>query len=326
MMNLRTGSRDTLDRAIYHFEKAIEYDPGYARAWAALGAAYDLKGSFLSIPELSKKAVEFEKKAIDLNPRISQAHQWLGGAYNSMGRFEEATEAIKEAINLEPNNAGAHAALARVYWLGLGMIDEGITELEHAIALNPQGGYAYLQLALLYTLRGNYDRAERVARRAIDLQERYISGKEGLQIVGGHTRLGYVYYRQGRYDDAIREYEQELDFLLSSDHALRDRTLIELDQKIGAAYLKKGMTEEAERHFKRATKKFEERLAKGADDPYTRYYMACLFALEGDADRALDCLEESFAHLPKINSYRAQSDPDLESLKDDPRFIKLIEQ
>jgi tetratricopeptide (TPR) repeat protein len=326
MMNLRTGSRDTLDRAIFHFEKAIEFDPVYARAWASLGAAYDLKGSFLSIPELSEKAIEFEKKAIEINPRLSHAHQWLGGAYSSTGHFDEAIAAIKEAISLEPNNAGAHAALARVYWIGLGMVEEGITELEHAIALNPQGGYAYLQLSLLYTLMGKYDQAERVARSAIDLQERYISGKEGLQIVGAHTRLGYVFYCQGRYEDAIREYEQELDFLLSSDHALRDRTLIELDQKIGAAYLRKGMTEESERHFRRAIKKYEERLARGADDPYTRYYMACLYAVRGDADNAFKCLEESFAHLRKINTFRAQVDPDLKGLREDPRFARLIEQ
>jgi non-specific serine/threonine protein kinase len=325
MLNLRTGSRDTLDRAIFHFEKALDFDPGYARAWAAMGAAYDLKGSFLSIPELSEKAIEFEKKALELNPRLSQAHQWLGGAYNSTGRYMEAAESIKNAISLEPNNAGAHAALARTYWIGLGMVEEGITELEHAIALNPHGGYAFLQLALLYTLSGKYDQAERMARRAIDLQERYISGKEGLQIVGAHARLGYVFYCQGRYDDAIREYEQELDFLLSSDHALRDRTLIEIDQKIGAAYLRAGRTEESERHFKRATRKFEERLAKGADDPHTRYYMACLFALTGDADSAFKCLEKSFAHLRKINTFRARVDPDLESLRDDPRFARLIE-
>src|SRR5256885_3313218 len=110
------------------------------------------------------------------------------------------------------------------------MIDEAITELEHSISINPQAGYAYLQLVFLHTLRGNYQRAEAVSRQAIDLQERYISGKEGLQIVGAHSRLGYACYRQGRFDDAIREYERELDFLSSSDHALRDRTLLGLDQ------------------------------------------------------------------------------------------------
>ena len=324
MINLRKGSRDSLDRAIYLFEKATELDPDYARAWAALGAVYDLKGSFLSIPELSHKAIEFEQKAIGLNPRLSQAHQWLGGSYATIGRFDEAIEAMKEAIRLDPDNAGGHSALARAYWIGKGMIDEGITELRHAISLNPQAGYAYLQLGLLYALKGDYDRAETACKKAIDLQERAISGKEGLQVVGAHTRLGYVYYCQGRYDDAIREYKREMEFLSSSDHALRSRTLIELNQKLGAAYFRKGMQEEAERHFKEAIKRFEERVARGADDPFTKYYIACLYALKGDLERAAKYLEETLVELRALNTVRARIDPDFETLRDDPHFQQII--
>jgi non-specific serine/threonine protein kinase len=326
MMNLRTGSRETLDRAIHHFEKATEHDPDYARAWAALGTAYDLKGSFLGIPELSHKAIEIEKKAIEINPRLSHAHQWLGGAYTTIGRYDDAIEAIKQAIKLEPNNAGAHASLARVYWLGKGMVKEGITELEHAVALNPQAGYSYLQLALLCALRGNYRRAEIFARQAVELQERFISGKEGLQVVGAHARLGYVYYCQGRWDEAISEYEKEMDFLLSSDHALRERTIIELEQKLGAAHLRRGDAEEAERHFKRALKKFEDRVANGADDPFTRYYIACLHALRGDADHALKYFEKSLSRVGPIIAIRGRAEPDLESLRDDPRFQELTKE
>ena len=43
-------------------------------------------------------------------------------------------------------------------------------------------------------------------------------------MVGANGRLGYVYYLQGRYEDAIREYERGLSFVGSSDHALKDRT------------------------------------------------------------------------------------------------------
>jgi serine/threonine protein kinase/tetratricopeptide (TPR) repeat protein len=324
MINLRNGSRDSLDRSIHFFEKAIDMDPNYAAAYAALSAAYDLKGSFLGIPELSIKAIEFAKKAIELSPRLTHAHQFLGGAYSSTGRYDEAIESMQEAIRLEPNNAGAHASLGRAYWVGKGMIDEGISELEHAIAINPQGGYAYLQLVFLHTLQGNYRRAESVAKHAIELQERYISGQEGLQVVGAHTRLGYCYYRQQRYDEAIGEYNRELEFLTSSDHALRDRSMIELDQKFGAAYFRKGMQEEAEKHFKRGLKKFEERLGRGAADPFTKYYIACLHALRGDADSAIKYLTESLERLRTLNTIRAKSDPDFESLRDDPRFREII--
>lgn len=324
MVNLRTGSRDTLDRAIYYFEKAIEYDPNYARAWAALGAVYDLKGSFLSIPELCQKAIELEKKAIELSPKLSHAHQWLGGAYSSLSRFDEAIEAITEALRLEPNNAGAHASLARAYWIGKGEIEKGIEELQHALTLNPDQGYAYLQLAFLHTIRGDYRRAKLAARQAIELQERYISGKEGLQVVGAHSRLGYVFYRQGLYGEAIHEYEKEREFLSSSDHALRERSLIELDQKTGAAYFRKGDTANAEKHFKRALKKYDERMVKGTDDAFTKYYIACLYALQGDAENAIKLLQETFKHLRALNTVRAKSDPDFDSLRDDPRFLELL--
>jgi serine/threonine protein kinase/Flp pilus assembly protein TadD len=325
MMNLRTASRDALDRGIYFFEKAIEIDPNYASAWAGLGAIYDLKGSFLGLPELSLKAIECEEKAIQLNPRLSHAHQFLGGAYLSAGRYDEAIASIKRAMEIEPNNAGAHAALGRAYWVGRGMLAEGIEELEKSIAINPQAGYAYLQLVYLHTLRGSYERAEAVARDAVDLQERYISGREGLQIVGAHTRLGYVYYCQARYDEALREYNYELKFLQSSDHALRQRALIEIDQKMGAAYLRLGQMEEAERHFTSGIKRYQELRARGSADPFTNYYMANLYALKGDADLALKYLHRAIAELHDVNVARARIDPDFNSLRDDPRFQKLLE-
>jgi serine/threonine protein kinase/Tfp pilus assembly protein PilF len=325
MMNLRTASRDALDRGIYFFEKAIEIDPNYANAWAGLGAIYDLKGSFLGLPELSLKAIECEEKAIALNPRLSLAHQFLGSAYLGAGRYDEAIESIKRAMAIEPNNASAHAALGRAYWVGKGLLAEGIEELEKSIAINPQAGYAYLQLVYLHTLRGSYERAETVARDAVELQERYISGREGLQIVGAHTRLGYVYYCQARYDEALREYNYELQFLRSSDHALRSRALIELDQKMGAVYFRKAMTEEAERHFTSGIKRYEELLARGSADPFTNYYMANLYALKGDADQTLKYLKRAITELHDVNVARARIDPDFNALRDDPRFQKLIE-
>ena len=73
-----------------------------------------------------------------------------------------------------------------------------------------------------------------------------------------------------------------------------------------------------------ALKGFKSRLAKGADDPFTRYYIACLHALRGDADKALDSLELSFKSLAPINRVRAPIDPDLESLRENPRFRRLL--
>jgi tetratricopeptide (TPR) repeat protein len=324
VMNLRMAGRESLDRAIAFFERALTHDPNYASAYAGLGAAYDLKGSFLTLPDLIVKAIEALRKAIELNPKLSNAYSWLGSALGDLGRFDEAMTAYEEALRLEPDDDGARSGLARLYWIHLGRINDAITEFERVIDLNPEAGYSYLQLAFLYALRGRYADAEKISRQAVDLQERYVSGSEGLQVVGAHSRLGYVMYLQGRYDEAIREYERELAFVSSSDHALRDRATIEVTQKLGAAWFRKGNQVEAERYFDLSLRGFKNRVAKGADDPFTRYYIACLYALRGDADKAFDSLERSFRELGPINRVRAPIDPDLETLRGDSRFQALL--
>ena len=160
MMNLLESTPQALDRAIYLLEKATAADANYAAAWAALGTAYDLKGSFLSISELSQKAIEVERWAIRLNPKLADAHRSLGSAFMALGQFDEAIDATEEALRLEPDDASTHSALGRAYWVGKGVIDEGIRELEQATAINPDLGYAHLQLGHLYALRGHYVKAE----------------------------------------------------------------------------------------------------------------------------------------------------------------------
>lgn len=324
MMNLRMAGRDSLDRAISLFERALQRDPAYASAWAGLGTAYDLKGSFLTLPDVLEKAVTALKRAIELNPRLTAAHVRISGSYVALGRYEEALVAVGDALRLDPDNDAAHAQLARVHWIGFGRIDDAITELEHVTRVNPEAGYSYLQLALLYGFNADYERAERAALAAADLQERYLSGREGLLIVGAHTRLGYVYYLQGRYEEAIREYERELTFLSSSDHALKERSLIELHQKLGAVYLRQGMPEMAEEYFARAVHGFGTLVLRGAGDPATTYYMACLYALRGEPEKALGYLREVVQALRALNTVRARIDPDLDSLRRMPQFEALL--
>ena len=325
MMNLMEGTPQALDRAIHLLEKATTLDPNYAQAWGALGAAYDFKGNFLGVPEISAKAVETARKAVALNPKIADAHRWLGFALMSIDQYEEAIASIEEAARLEPGDANVYSSLGRAYWVGRGDLDAGIANLERAAAINPDLGYAHLQLGLLYALRGEYDDAEASCRRAIDMQERFVSGREGLQIVGAYTRLGYVHYLRGEYDEALRVFQQQVDALESSSHALKDRSLIELNYKIGATYTRMGQLDGAERHFSRALKAFEKRLARGADDPFTKYYMSALCALRGDVERAVRYLSESLEHLPALNRTRAKVDPDFDGVRDDPQFVAALD-
>jgi serine/threonine protein kinase/tetratricopeptide (TPR) repeat protein len=324
MMNLMEGSPQALDRAIHLLEKATSEDANYAAAWAALGAAYDFKGQFLSLRDLSLKAVDMERRAIAIDPQLADAHRWLGMSLLSVARYDEAITAIEEALRLEPGDANVYSALGRAYWIGKGDLDAGISHLERAAEINPDLGYAHLQLGLMYAIRGDYAEAERSCQYAIDMQERFVSGREGLQIIGAYTRLGYVHYLRGDYQKALQILEQQVEALSASGHALRERSLIELNYKIGATYLRMGQQEEAERYFSRALKSFDGRVARGADDPFTKYYIAGLYALREDTDHALRYFEQTLEHLPALNRTRASLDPDFASLREDPRMMALL--
>jgi tetratricopeptide (TPR) repeat protein len=315
MMNLRLAERESMDRGIALLEQAIEQDPDYVEAMVELAGALELKGSFLSDPSLFHKSLDLIDRALAIRPTDAAAHVQRGDTLLVMGRAEAAVAALQEGIRLQPERAAAHGSLARAYWLGQGRVDEAITAFERALQLNPESGYTHLQLALLYTLRGDYSAAENIAREAIRLQDQALSGTTGLLVVGAHTRLGYAYYREGRYDDAIREYRRELELLSVGEHLLRERTSIELQQKLGAAYRRKGDQVTAERHETTAIRLFEARLAGGGDDPATRYYMAVLYGLRGEAQPAQRHLDSPLEALPAFTRWRVPRDPDFDPVR-----------
>jgi len=316
VLNMRSAGRDAIDRAIALLERAVQLDPSYAAAWAALGGAYSLKGNFLSLPELHYKAIEHLRRAIALKPSLANAHVWLGGALVSLGKVEEGVASLQHGAALEPDNAEAHQSLARSYWLWRGMVPEGIRELRTALELNPEAGYAHLQLSLLEALSGNLDEAEKSARQAIELQERAMSGTEGLLIVGAHARLGYVYYLRRDYTAAYAEFRRELEYLSTTDHVLRERTLIEIHQKLSALHHARGEAEEAMRFGNMAIQSHARRVAAGADDPATRYYIAAVYALRDDVVRTQEHLELPLSRLSQFTRWRLPRDIDFDLVRD----------
>jgi hypothetical protein len=63
----------------------------------------------------------------------------------------------------------------------------------------------------------------------------------------------------------------------------------------------------------------------GADDPYTRYYVAAAWALLGEKERALDALERAASQRHAYTAARARIDPDFASLRGEDRFKALTE-
>ncbi|HWW93669.1 MAG TPA: hypothetical protein VN375_09915, partial [Vicinamibacteria bacterium] len=103
-------------------------------------------------------------------------------------------------------------------------------------------------------------------------------------------------------------------------------TSIELHMRLGAAHLGEGRAEEAGAALATALGGFEQRIRLGADDPFTRYYAACIRALRGETAEALDCLEKAAAKRRRFTIARARIEPALESLRGEARFRELVGQ
>ena len=325
MLNLRLASEESVARGIALFEQALGIEPDYVDALVALGGALQQRGAFLAKPDTLARSRALLEQAIALAPERADAHVRLGQVLATAGETDAAEAEIRRGLALDGDSSLGHSQLARLLWLGRARIDDAITHFSRAAALAPQAGYTYLQLALLQALSGDLAGAERSAQAAVDLQEKAMSGTQGLIVVGAHTRLGYVHYLAGRYDEAIREYRRELTFLVHAEHALRERSLIEVRQKLAAAYARLGQAEVAAEFAAQAQEDFERRLGAGSDDPFTRYYAAALDAQRHDVEGVLAHLARPLAELGAFTRWRLPRDPDFAEVMRDARMVARLQ-
>jgi TolB-like protein len=324
LLNFREETQDSIDRAIVFFERATVLDPAYARAHLLLGAALDLKGDYLTTPELCERALVSLDRALALRPESAEAWRYRGSALTTLGREEEALAAFENALARNPIDASAQSGIARIHFILRGDFARAAAGYERALAMNPRAGWSALQLAHCATLLRDFPRAEAAARRAMDLQRAFLSGRAGMVIVGAHMRLGHAFALQGRHREALDEYAHELEFVGTIEHALRARIFIELQQRTGESRLRLGEDEAARAALDLAVEAYERRMRTGADDAMSPYYASCAYALRGDREQALACLERTAARRKRLTAARAAIEPALDALRDEPRFQEVL--
>ena len=103
------------------FQKAIELDPYYAKAysWLGLSLLHSWTQAWNKEPQILDRAYQIAKQALTLNDSLSEAHRILGDIYLFQKEHAKAVSEFKEAISLNPNYADALAGLADVFnWAG----------------------------------------------------------------------------------------------------------------------------------------------------------------------------------------------------------------
>lgn len=303
---LHRQNHEDNDRAIETLEQAVAKDPTFAAAHADLAQAYVWK-LFLFSPEekeLAAKAFVEVQKALDLDPDLAMAYLARGRlAWTPENRFphEKVIGEYRRALSLDPNLDEARNQLALVY-CHIGAFDDALRESQNALATNPAN--SLVQFRIAETL--NFQRKHEQALAAL----KAIPKDANPALVANQTV--WALFSLGRKEEASTTLEQFL-----KENPKDNRGLATGLQALLAASM--GQERLAEEKIKLAEEK-----GKGFGHfHHTAYHIASAYALMNKNEEAIKWLEaaasDGFPCYPLF-----ESDPNLNKLRQDPRFIAFM--
>jgi len=179
------------------FEQAIQLDPTYASAYAALGKTRDT-AAFSGWTEFPDDAIQqaerLAQKSIELDKDNAEAHRLLGDVYSYRRQFDLAIGEFGRAIELNPSDAEGYLYRGGLL-VALGRSGEAIADFEIAKSLNPGLGSLWFSVGWAYYLQHRY-------------QEATTTFEEGTHATPNdsfvHAGLAASYAQLGRKQEAAR--------------------------------------------------------------------------------------------------------------------------
>lgn len=286
-----------LPLAIAAFQQALQSDPKFALAHAALADAY-VSADYAQLTENERaQAKAAAQKAIALDEELAEAHVSLGIFYfYADWQFAAAEREFKRAVALNPGLADAR--LWHGTWLALmGQFDASIAELKLAAQLDPLSPMTRTWAGLPYFLKHDWE-------QGIAWNIGLLETNPNLPMV--QVNLAICYAEQGAYDKAIAGFERvrqaepgfasNMDLLLTYTHA------------------KAGNRLAAESALQRALT---------AGDNLYAYDAALAYGRLGNKDQAFAWLEK--AYQQRLNQMTwLNVDPRWQPLRDDQRFHEML--
>ena len=284
--------------SVAYFRQAIEKDPSYAAAHAALANVYGWMGEagWMPYAEAFSKQKQEALKAIELDDSRPEPHLELGlAAMNQSWDWATEQREIQRALELGPNSADVLVTYAN-YLDRLGRTNEAVAQGKLALQLDPVSSRSFLNTAFICYFARQYDLAIEQMQRAAALQH---------QSDESYFPLGVIYVEKGLYEEGIQQ------FLKIGDqpHALGH---------LGNAYARKGSVAEA----RQAIEKLKAHIEK---TNIGNYEIALVYAGLKENDQAFEWLEKAYQAHDKGLTY-LKIDPCLDPLRSDPRFQALVKR
>ncbi|MGH9862412.1 MAG: protein kinase domain-containing protein [Candidatus Acidiferrales bacterium] len=156
------------------FTRAIELDPGYARAYAGVADCYSYLYMYWQANEENLKAAEdASRKALLLDPELAEGHVSRGLAISLSKRYDDAEMEFETALRLDPKLFEAFYFYARACFQQ-GKLDRAAELFDKAAQVNPDDYQAPNMLGMVYTGMGQTEDAQKAYGRCVTAAERHL--------------------------------------------------------------------------------------------------------------------------------------------------------
>lgn len=226
---------ESVQKAIAYQNDAIERDPQFALAYAALADAHMAEFFYANRPlqEVETSMRPLIDRALALDPRLPEAYAVRGTLHTEQWRLEEAQADLTRTVQLNPNSADGYVRLGVAFEYA-GRPRQALANLSRAVVLDPLHFILHTRLCLVRQNLGQYTEAAQACNRARELRP---------DLPTANWVTGLLALAQGDLNGAVHGYRDGLD---------RAPGRVDMMEELAWIYLDLGRVEEARASFTRA--------------------------------------------------------------------------
>lgn len=219
-------SKESVNKSLEYFRKAIELDPNFAAAHAGLAQSYATLGGntmvkALASEEVREPAMAAARRAVELDPDLAEAHTAMAAAMNHFYPRGKAMDVeiereLRLALELNPASAEVHHSYGNFLSTRLRR-EEAIAQWREALQLDPLSPNIVSRLGQELAAVGQVDEGIVLMRRAIELEPWQFNA---------HVRLGLAYAALDRHQEANAAFATAERISPDSPQALSGRSYV----------------------------------------------------------------------------------------------------